>query len=355
MTEAEGQYVLGRIDFVDQAGTLGQLDHMENDNEYDNLVNNYSEEEWQEMNYNDLAKAKSILEENHGSVAAIRSWVEDALNRDLEGYSDRTNVDDPPGPDEPDERAILYGIGEGKGEETGISDSYDASNVLKPLAEKFAAAFLENEVFDAWITGATMPATEGRFAHLPITIVYSNDGELNVDYVEDGVPSSPLMDDPAIRSIEDSIYADEDEMEYVTGTEYRKALEMAQKGNIELEGRANPVRAISTALLGDLWTIIDSARNDISFENPPPNGIVTHVDPAFGKSVEDAFYDLDEQKLQYMKNIGKGMQLFYEDRGGRANLAVGGTLTEPVFYEFPDDMKDTLWNFEYDDLSELEG
>jgi hypothetical protein len=56
-----------------------------------------------------------------------------------------------------------------------------------------------------------------------------------------------------------------------------------------------------------------------------------------------------------MKNIGRGMQLFYEEHDGRTNLAVGGTLEEPEFYEFGDNMKETLWNFDYsDNLSDLE-
>jgi hypothetical protein len=115
------------------------------------------------------------------------------------------------------------------------------------------------------------------------------------------------------------------------------------------------MRAISRALLGNMWSIVDSARNDISYESPPPNGLVTHVSKEFGRSVEDAFYDLTAQKLHYMGNIGRGMQLFYEEHTGRTNLAVGGTLEQPAFYQFPDDMKDTLWNFEYDSLAELEG
>jgi len=104
-----------------------------------------------------------------------------------------------------------------------------------------------------------------------------------------------------------------------------------------------------------MWSIVDSARNDIFYENPPPHGLVTHVSQEFGRSVEDAFYNLDEEKLEYMENIGRGMQLFYEEHDGRTNLTVGGTLEEPEFYEFGDNMKETLWNFDYSgDLSDLE-
>jgi hypothetical protein len=163
-------------------------------------------------------------------------------------------------------------------------------------------------------------------------------------------------DGQAIRSPEESVYSDEDEREMVTGHEYSKALEMAQNGNIELEGRANPVRAISTGMLSTLWNMADSAKNDISLEELPGDGLITHVSQSFGNSVEEAFYDLDEDKLDYMRNIGRGMQLFYEDRGGSAGLAVGGTLESPEFYQIPADMRDNLWNFEYGgDLSELEG
>jgi hypothetical protein len=253
----------------------------------------------------------------------------------------------------------MYGIGVGMEEETAISNSFDSSHVLKPLAEKFADEYLDEGLFDAWITGATEPATEGEFAHLPVTIAYENEGELRRDYVEPSVPYAIGLGGggQAIRSPEDSVYSDPDMMEMVTGHEYGKALEMAQSGKIEQEGRANPVRAISTAVIADLWSIVDSAENDLNFESPPPYGLVTHVDPDFGRSVEDAFYDLDREKLQYMENIGRGIQLFYEDddHTGRTNLAVGGTLEQPEFYQFPDGSKETLWNLEYDSLSELEG
>jgi hypothetical protein len=126
----------------------------------------------------------------------------------------------------------------------------------------------------------------------------------------------------------------------VTDHEYRKALEMAQNGQIEHEENDHAVRAVSRALLGNMWSIVDSGINGISYENPPPNGLVNFVSQEFGGSVEDAFYDLDEQKLEYMENIGKAMQLFYEEHGGRANLAIGGTLEQPDLYKFADAKKD---------------
>lgn len=355
--DSDYHYLLNRIDFVDQAGTLGQLAHMENDKEVDDLVNTYSEADWQRMGDNDLDVARRTLENNDSNVEQIKPWVEDALDRELEGYPDLESVDAPPGSDEPDERAIMYGIGMGMGEESAISNSFDSAHVLKPLAEKFAAEYLDTNIFEAWITGSAKPATDVAFAHLIITIVYEADGRLRRDYIEPAVPDAPgLGDDPhAIRSPEESIYSDENELEYVTGNEYRKALEMAQNGHVKQEEHDHPVRAISRNLLGNMWSMVDSARNDISYDSPPPHGLVCFVSKEFGRSVEDAFYGLDEQKLAYMRNIGKGMQLFYEEHTGRTNLAVGGTLQKPVFYEFPDEMKDRLWNFEYDTLAELEG
>jgi hypothetical protein len=253
----------------------------------------------------------------------------------------------------------MYGIGVGMEEETAISSSFDSAHVLKPLAEKFADEYLDEGLFDAWITGATIPATEGEFAHLPVTMAYEDEGEVRRDYVEPAVPYAISLggDGRAIRRPEDSVYSDPDMMEMVTGHEYGKALEMAQNGKIGQESGVNPVREISTNLLFNMWTMVDSAMNDHNFESPPPNGLVTHVDPEFGRSVEDAFYDLDEEKLQYMENIGRCIQLFYEDddHTGRTNLAVGGTLEQPEFYQFPDGSKETLWNLEYDSLSELEG
>jgi hypothetical protein len=287
--------------------------------------------------------------------------VEDALNRNLDEM-DTAGIDAPPGPEEPDERALIYGIGRGMTDETLISNSVEAAETIKPLAEKFASEYLENEFFNAWISSATLPATNGRFTHLPITAAYSTENGFNVDYIEDGVPSSPGLpsDDSSIRGAGESVYSDPDELEYVASFEYGKALEAADQGLIEQEGggvgdEIHPTRAISTALLGDLWNMVDSTRNDLSYENGPPNGIVTHVSKDFGRSVDEAVNNPDAEKAQYMENIGRGVQLFYDDRNLRSNLAVGGTLEEPEFYEFPDGMKDKLWNFEYDDLSKLEG
>jgi hypothetical protein len=357
----EGQYLLNRIDFVDQAGTLGQVDHMSNDQEVDNLVNSYSEGDWEEMDDNDLEVAERILNENDASVEEIRPWVEDALNRDLDEM-DTEGVDAPPGPEEPDERALIYGIGRGISDETLISNSVDAAETIKPLAQKFASEYLDNEFFDAWISSATLPATNGRFTHLPITVAYSTENGFNVDYIEDGVPSTPGLpgDDSSIRGTGESVYSDPDELEYVASFEYGKALEAADQGLIEQEDggvgdEIHPTRAISTALLGDLWSIVDSTRNDLSYENGPPNGIVTHVSKEFGRSIGEAINNPNAEKMQYMENVGRGIQLFYENKDLRSNLAVGGTLEQPDFYEFPDGMKDKLWNFEYDDLSQLEG
>jgi hypothetical protein len=270
-------------------------------------------------------------------------------------------MDSPPGPEEPDERAIMYGIGKGINSETMIGNSVDAAETIKPLAEKFASEYLDNDAFEAWITSATMPVTEGKFTHLPISMAYSTEEGFNADYVEDGAPDTPGLPEgsQAIRSAEEAVYANPEMLEYVTGFEYEKALRAAEQGIIEQEeGRGDeihPTRAISTALLGDLWSMVDSTRNDLSYESGPPNGIVTHTSKEFGRSVGEAFDNLDAEKLQYMENIGRGIQLFYENNDLRTNLAVGGTLEEPEFYEFSDGMKEKLWNFNYDSLSELEG
>lgn len=333
-----------RIDFVDRAGTLGQVAQPETiENEFNNIVNEYAEADWQAMDDNDLQVARSTLESNDSSIDELRPHVGQEIQDSPES--------------EPTERALMRGIGLGIKDDTLMSGSVDAANVLKPLAEKFSTEFLNNGVFEAWITAAVMPATEGRFAHLPITIAYEHNGEIRKDYVEDGVPDAPGLGEnaTAIRSPKESVYANPDERDMVTGFEYRKALQMAQNGQLEKEGRADPVRAASTGLLTALWNIVDSSQNDISYENPPPNGLVTHVSREFGRSVEDAFDDLTERRLGYMENVGRGMQLFYERFDGRSNLAVGGTLDTPEFYIFPDSMKETAWNFEYDDISELVG
>lgn len=112
-----GEFVTNRVDFIDQAGTLGQLDHLENDVDADDLVNTYSEDEWQRMNDNDLDNAQRILENNDSSVEQIRPYVEQALARELTPDVDHWHA--PPAPEEPDERAIMYGIGVGMGEESG--------------------------------------------------------------------------------------------------------------------------------------------------------------------------------------------------------------------------------------------
>jgi len=331
-----------RIYFDDQTGTLGQVAQPQPDDDY-NIVNQYSEDDWKEMDDNDLQVARKEIEDSgRGGIDALRPYVKDELEQSPA--------------DEADVRALPRGIGIGMNEETGISDSFSTANVMKPAIGEFAREYLDSDV-QAWITGTTLPVTEGRFVHLIVTIAYSDEaGNLKEDYVEPSAPDTTSdAIKTAVRSPENSVYSqtNDEDMEYVTGHEYRKALEMAQSGQIEKEGRAHPVRAISTNLLSNMWSMVDSGKNDISWENPPPNGLITHVSQEFGRSVEDAFYDLTEQRLGYMENIGRGMQLFYEKFDGRSNLAVGGTLDTPEFYLFPDSEKETAWNFEYDDISEL--
>mgnify|MGYP006274835835 CR=1 FL=1 len=271
-----------RVDFVDDAETLGQVaGNYNSEYEYDEIVNEYSEDDWQEMDDNDVAVARNTLSNNDSSIDEIRPHVEQEIQNSPET--------------EPTERALMRGIGLGIKDDTLIAGSVDAANVLKPLAEMFSSEYLDNDVFEAWITSATMPATEGAFAHLPITIAYTHDGEIRTEYIEDGVPDAPGIGEngQAISRPPESVYADPDERELVTGHEYRKALEMAQNGQIEQEGRVHPVRAISSDLLSSMRNMVDSAFNDgFSTDEIPPDGLVTHVSQEFGKSVEAARKDV---------------------------------------------------------------
>jgi hypothetical protein len=62
---------------VDQAETLGQVgEGYSSDNDYDTIVNNYSEEDWQEMDNNDLDVARHTLSNNDSSIEEIRPHVE---------------------------------------------------------------------------------------------------------------------------------------------------------------------------------------------------------------------------------------------------------------------------------------
>ena len=341
-TNSPGDSSAYRIDFVDQAGTLGQVAQPQAvEDDYNNIVNEYSEDGWGEIDRNDLDVARSVFDENETTVGAFRPYIEDQLQDSPEG--------------EAAARALIRGIGWGKNDEVAISGSVDAAIIVKSLSERFAGDYLDTDYFQAWITPATIPVVNGSFAHLPVTIAYEHEGDLRRDYIHDAVLSAPGVgeNEEPIRRPENSVYADPGEMEMVTGHEYRKALKMAERGEIAEEGDVHPIRAVSSAVLANLWNIVDSAQNDFSFENPPPHGLVVHISQEFGRSVEDAFYDLTEQRLGYMENVGRGMQLFYEMFDGRSNLAVGGRLDTPEFYIFPDSKKETAWNFEYDDISEL--
>jgi len=111
-------------------------------------------------------------------------------------------------------------------------------------------------------------------------------------------------------------------------------MEAAREGLIEQEERVDPMRGVSSAVVANMWNMVDSAHNDFSFENPPPHGNVVAVSPEFGESFENAFYNnWNEETRHQMENIGRAVQVVYEE-DGHEYLGFGGTLEKPEIYRF---------------------
>ena len=316
-----------RVDFIDNTGALGHVAHQDVDDyegrpvEYEN---DHSEANFQEMSDNDIQRARRYLNENDSSIDEIRTFVESEIEESPQGESD--------------ERALVRGIGKGINSETLIGSSLETSHVIKPLAETFAEELSLDENFEAWITGSTIPLTEGRFAHSLLTISYQEDGELVRDYVEPALPDTPGLGDSgdeAVRRPESSVYSDPEGLEYLGGYEFSKMIDAAREGLVAQEDSMHPMHAVSLGLVGHFRKMIDTATNDINLDYQPPNGWNVAVTPEFGNSVEEAFYEnWNENTKQKMENIGRAMQTFYEEEGGEGYLGFSSTLEEPELYEF---------------------
>lgn len=332
-----------RIDFQDQTGALGHVAQQDysTDEVYDDLVNEKSEAEWQELDRNDVNRAQTVMDNNDTSIEEIRPWVERALNRNLE-EPDIETMDSPPGEGDPDETAIIYGVGMGINNESLISSSLRAAEVIVPLVEKFSQEYLDERA-ENWILMSAFPETEMEFAHSTMPLAYEHEGEYRMDLVEPAVPDTIRGTDHAIRDAENSVYAGENE-NFVTPFDFSKAQQMAKEDKLEKSDRGtHPYRAVSAGITAGLSNMVDNAQNDTNMSEVPSNGILSAVSESFGNSIQDAYYNPTGEKVQQMKNVGRAITLFYDEKGWNSELGIGGTLENPEIYDLNEDGIQRAW------------
>jgi len=374
------------------------------------VVNDYSEDEWQEFEDNDIGLWDDGDLTEH--LDEMQLFVEYALGmrNDLPGYNpenviasydhgesivpEEDRVENPENPAEynnaninhvrdsdlPDAEKLVWAVGLANNQLDLSSSSAGAHDIVLPVVQHFHDEVLDGEShLNTISTGSMEPETKRDFTHLMGTLTYEDEnGELNLRYFEPTIGGgTPEFMPQVIRHPEESIYADSEANDAVTAYEYSKAVELLENNLIETTrpGRA----AISGTLLADLWGYVDASgmgsesdhpetyeQNGVRSDTPlPPNfkeiyeelqgedGYPVTVSPDFGQSVEENFDDYDREVEQKFENIGRGIQNFYEEYGGMAPLGLGGTVDEPEFYRLGIDKMKEAWETDYNQLSEL--
>lgn len=321
------------LEFTGNTETLGHVAD-NNPGDYDGRPIEYeierTESEWQELRENDLQNAEEQLDEidrrdDVSSIEDMRPFIEQALEESPE--------------DQPDERAIIDTVGD-----------YTNHEVILPrVSEHFAQEYLDDSNLRMWWVGVTNPATDGTFTLRNFAASYRHEGETVNDWVDIGhIPDAQEVRNEDnrdlipggvdVRDPEETIYAQDEELEWNGAYQFEKMMEAAEQGLIEQEEAFNPthpMHAISNNILLHTRDMVDPALDDYELERIPPNGLLTAITPEFGRSVEEAFYDnWSEDKRQKMENLGRAVFRFYEEEDAEGYLGVDGTLDEPELYAF---------------------
>jgi hypothetical protein len=193
----------------------------------------------------------------------------------------------------------------------------------------------------------TNPETHGSFSVHNFAASYEHQGGAVNDWVDIGhIPSAQRVENPEnqdlvpggvdVRDPWDTIYAQNEELEWLGAYQFEKMVTAANEGMVEQDEAFNPghpMHSISNNILYYTTKMVDPADDDYEIESIPPNGLITAITPEFGNSLESAFYDnWDDKKRQMMENIGRATSRFFEVEGSGGYLGVDGTLEQPEFY-----------------------
>ncbi|RXK46904.1 hypothetical protein [Halorientalis pallida] len=333
-----------RVDFHDQADTLGQVARSgTTGRSFDTVTNSRSETEWDRMKRNDMEYTRQLMDENRTSVTKLRPYVE------------RTLASDDP-KTEPWPHAIAWGIGNGLNDHSGVASSYDAALITVPLVDHFAdLLFDRRDRIETWTVAAAEPPTLGEFRHLAAAMAYeTDDGSWTVRYLEPtlgclgDVCSTPDFFESSLRPPDESLYARRGATDFVTGPEFRKAQRLADRRYIQEDDEASRgdwnQKAISGAVCSSMTNLVDTAGNDMDMGEAPPAGIETVTSRSFGRSLEDDFDSFDYDTMRRMEFVGRAITLTFEQRRWYQPLGLDGTLDDPELYVLNEDEVRYAWN-----------
>jgi len=379
-----------RVDFIDETGTLGHVaQNYSTDNESDNAVNNYTEEEWQEFEENDIDQEEDRTGGgvwNDGDIAdhleEIQPFVEYTMEMrdDLPGFNPE-EVSDSRGTTPQQIREsnldwaekLAWGTGFGIQHNLPAVDSgFEGAKTTFPAIEHFARNLLgrEDEI-ETIATLSTEPNTNtDGFTHLTGVLTYTDDeGEFHNKYLESTIGGgTPGVFNSVIREPHESIYSEGGHESAAIPFEYSKAIDSIESEAIysaeDSWGQAALSRVISGALRGyvdaggpgqevDGEEPIDIVDNWNQVVERHDNGAPVTVSPAFGESLENSFDNYDESVEQKFENIGRGITIFYETFKQGAPLGIGGNVEDPEIYKMNIDKMEEAWQSNYQNLSEL--
>mgnify|MGYP000486503000 CR=1 FL=1 len=376
-TTEEAVPVNFRVEFVDEAGTLGHVagDYSAED-EAHRAVNEVTEEQWQEFKDNDV-NFDSDLQENLDTfeqfgeyalgmrsdlpgfdpqeIQAVGSYGQELVPEGTGSSADLRNVRES---DIPDAEKLVWAAGFATHELGITGSSAESHDTVLPAVEHLHDELLDDEGHLNTISLTSRePEASDYLVHRMGALTYDDgDGGLALRYFEPtlGGGTPPSYFRKPIRHPDESIYADPDVDNAVTPLEYTKMVRMLENGSLQTDG---PDKALaSRSIRGSLWGFVDAfdwgneddtpetryTEQGISSGQPlAPNykdvyrEVGAHsatVSPRFGRSVEEHFDNYSREVEETFENLGRGVEAFYRAFGDGAPIGIGGTIENPEFY-----------------------
>lgn len=374
-----------RVDFVDENGALGHVgEGYSTEHEYDNAVNQFTDERWDEFDDNDISLGAPVDGPTvESKIDGIQPFVEYALGQrdDIPGYNpgevtgswgkindqrvQDITIDDIRESDKHWAHKLAWGTGFGvQNEIPEVSSGFESAMTVLPAMEYFTEELLQDskELYTMHtLSREPQQPTDEMIHSAGLTTYRTNpDQNLAVKHIEPTLGGGlPPWFNHAIGDPDESVY-EEDREDTAWAPGYRKARRLSNEGKINSESDQRPIGLLSAAVTSTLEAFVDTATMAYEVEiegrqipidedwneirgafggSAEPN----YVTPEFGRSFEDAFNQYDQDVQEKFEYLGRGILAFYREFDQGEPFAIGGTVDDPEFYKMGiDDLQDAM-------------
>jgi hypothetical protein len=379
-----------RYFFEDETGALG---HLESEGEPENnekpVTNTVTEEEYQEMQLNDIDYARQTLDTSMQPAAnrdtpynltadEIIQRTQEIFENPLQELSTDSAKDNNVNLRQEDDEITFTRALVKAAQESGITSSAEANGIVSNLAEtaiqRIQPGFTDYKLTTLMAAEAVTGASTDEYlehtikesdygeefgttglSHSTGLLQYQKNGETKVKYAEQTNPFLSSAFRKMIRDPEDSMYHESLENEqvnldpdlevgepgtrfpehYVTPFDYTKARQLEAQDKIGLitdpvgnqRGLGDEIAIALTQLVSDENASWSESPDKDYQENSALDGAL--VSDQFGQSIEQYITNPDTETRQYMENTGRAIFQAQQAENWDQSIALTGTLEDP--------------------------